>query len=370
MKVLYRYLLREVFFSTLWAVAILTFLLVLGNMFTRVFDLLINNDVPFWFVVEFVVLLIPFSLKFTLPWGLLIAVLLKFGRLSADQELVALRANGVSLITFSTPVLLLAIFFCIASLLNNFYLAPFAYSRMKKIVYTLAVENPTSLFNDDTVVEVLPGKRLYVDNKEGDVLENLYIWDLDEDGTALRSLRAKRGKVIADEKENALIITLYQARMEERNKEDPYNLSLIQTGRSFEELPLHISLERLMEKSTKIRPNALGFGDLLKVVFTGRTRRANYDFTPILTEIQNRVAGSLSCLTFVLAAIPLAVRFHRRETSAGIVLSFIVVFCYYSLMILAKTFENHAGAYPDLLMWIPNLLFQGLGLWGISRIGR
>ncbi|MBX7157685.1 MAG: LptF/LptG family permease [Verrucomicrobiae bacterium] len=370
MKVLYRYLLKDVLKSTVWAVAILTFLLVLGNMFTRVFDLLINNDVPFGFVAEFVTLLIPFSFKFTLPWGLLIAVLLKFGRMSADQELVALRANGVSLITFSTPVLLLALFFCLLSLLNNFYLAPYAYSRMKKIVYTLASESPTSLFNDDTVVEILPGKRLYVDNKEGDVLQNLYVWDLNEDDVALRSLRASRGKVTADETNNAIVITLYDARMEERNEENPDNLSLIQTGRHFEELPLHISLERLMEKSTKIRPNALDFGALINVVLTGRTKRSDYDFTPILTEIQSRVAGSLSCLTFVLAAIPLAVRFHRRETSAGIGLSFLVVFVYYSLMILAKTFENHAGAYPDVLIWVPNLLFQALGLLGIAKVGR
>ena len=370
MKVLYRYLLREVLSTTLWAVAILTFLLVLGNMFTRVFDLLINNDVPLSFVFEFVTLLIPFSLKFTLPWGLLIAVLLKFGRLSADQEIVALRSNGISLITFSAPVLLLAIFFCIVSFLNSFYLAPYAYARMKKIVYTLAAENPTSLFNDDTVIEVLPGKRLYVDEKEDEILKNLYIWDLNNEGTAIRSLRAERGTVKPEETGNAIIITLYNARMEERNKDNPYDVTLIETGRSFEELPLRISLEKLMEKSTKIRPNALDFGGLLNVVFTGRTRRADYDFTPILTEIQSRVAGSLSCLTFVLAAIPLAVQFHRRETSAGIVLSFIVVFCYYSLMILAKTFENQAGAYPDFLIWVPNLLFQGLGLLGITRIGR
>ena len=183
-------------------------------------------------------------------------------------------------------------------------------------------------------------------------------------------MRAERGKVKRDEAGNSIIITLYNARMEERNKDNPYDLSSIETGRSFEELPLHISLEKLMEKSTKIRPNALDFGALLKVILTGRTRRANYDFTPILTEIQSRVAGSLSCLTFVLAAIPLAVQFHRRETSAGIALSFLVVFCYYSLMILAKTFENQAGAYPDALIWVPNLLFQGLGLWGISRVGR
>jgi lipopolysaccharide export system permease protein len=176
--------------------------------------------------------------------------------------------------------------------------------------------------------------------------------------------------VTADETNNAIVITLYNARMEERDEDDPYNLSLIQTGRHFEELPIHISLERLMEKSTKIRPNALDFGSLINVILTGRTKRADYDFTPILTEIQSRVAGSLSCLTFVLAAIPLAVRFHRRETSAGIGLSFLVVFCYYSLMILAKTFENQAGAYPDILIWIPNLLFQGLGLWGIARVGR
>src|SRR5207247_3580144 len=58
--------------------------------------LLVNHDVPMQTLITFIAYVLPFSLIFTIPWGLLTAILLVFGRLSADNELIALRANGVS----------------------------------------------------------------------------------------------------------------------------------------------------------------------------------------------------------------------------------------------------------------------------------
>ena len=66
----------------------------LGNVFKRLLDLLVNNDAPLDLILSFIAYILPFSLTFTIPWGFLTAVLLVFGRLSAENELIAWRSSG------------------------------------------------------------------------------------------------------------------------------------------------------------------------------------------------------------------------------------------------------------------------------------
>src|SRR5437764_14918876 len=96
MKLIDRFVSRELLVNVAFAIAVLSMVLVVGNIFRKLLPLLINHDVPVEYLITFIAYVLPFSLIFTIPWGLLTAILLVFGRLSADNELVALRSNGVS----------------------------------------------------------------------------------------------------------------------------------------------------------------------------------------------------------------------------------------------------------------------------------
>jgi lipopolysaccharide export system permease protein len=88
---------------------------------------------------------------------------------------------------------------------------------------------------------------------------------------------------------------------------------------------------------------------------------------PLLTEFQKRMAFSFAPFTFVLMGIPLAIRFHRKETSIGVLLSFGVVMAFYMMQILAMALKEKAVAYPELIVWLPNIIFQLVGFWLLWR---
>jgi lipopolysaccharide export system permease protein len=87
-------------------------------------------------------------------------------------------------------------------------------------------------------------------------------------------------------------------------------------------------------------------------------------------EMNRRFSASLACVAFALVAVPLGITAHRKETSAGFALSLAIAFVYYFFIILAITFRGNAAAQPVLLMWIPNVLFIGLGSWLFYRLSR
>ena len=92
MKIIDRYVGMSVIATAFFGVVVLSLVLVLGNLFKQLLDVLINNpDVPIATVLAFMALVLPFSLTFTIPWGFLTALLLVFGRISADNELIALE---------------------------------------------------------------------------------------------------------------------------------------------------------------------------------------------------------------------------------------------------------------------------------------
>src|SRR5207245_8094383 len=96
MKLIARFISRELIVNVLFAIVVLSLVLVVGNIFRKLLPLLVNHDVPMEYLITFIAYVLPFSLIFTIPWGLLTAILLVFGRLSAANERIQLRATGGS----------------------------------------------------------------------------------------------------------------------------------------------------------------------------------------------------------------------------------------------------------------------------------
>jgi LPS export ABC transporter permease LptF len=364
MKLIDRYVGKQIVVTAAFAVAVLSAVLVLGNVFKQLLDLLVNHDVPLDYILSFIAYIIPFSLTFTIPWGFLTAVLLVFGRMSAENELVALRCSGVAITRICLVVLGLAICCCAICFYINTTVAPRAQTRMKNALFNIATSNPIAMFGSDEVIEEFPGKKIYVGRKEGPKLHNLLMYELNDDGEPARVVHAETGELQADLANKRVLLRLFDASFEQRDEAAPSDLTKIRHGITMSEGVVPISLEELYEKNQKRRGlSQMTLNELLKGSDADHQSAAR-------TEVSKRFSFSLASFAFGLIGVPLAITAHRRETSIGFLLSLIVAFVYFFFIIVADTLRNNPAAHPELLIWLPNLIFTALGVHLFSRLSR
>lgn len=367
LKILDRYLLTALGVATLMGVALLSLVLVLGNVFKEMLDLLINHNVPLETVLGFVAFVLPFSMTFTIPWGFLTAVLLVFGRLSADNEIIALRTNGVSFHRVFIPVLAMALLLVGICFWINIDVAPRAQYSMLSSLFRIATSNPVSMFQPDEVVDQFPDRRIFVGGRDGDLMNNLVVVELDDHGCASKVVFAKTGTLSTDTANHRLLLRVQDANFEQRDERDPENVNLIRQGITMKEGVFPMSLQKLLDQKKRGKPlTSHTLRELLEEISKPDCpRRLAYE-----VEVSKRFSLSLAALSFALIAVPLGITAHRKETSVGFALSLVIAFGYFFLIIIADTFHENPHAMPVLLVWLPNLLFTGFGIWLFSRLAR
>ncbi|MEX1045202.1 MAG: LptF/LptG family permease [Chthoniobacterales bacterium] len=366
MNLIDRYVGKSVFITALYGVVVLSVVLVLGNIFKELLDLLINRDVPLKYVLLFMLYVLPFSLTFTVPWGFLTAVLLIFGRMSADNEMIALRACGVSLLRICLPVLAVGILLSLFTFWINAVVAPQAEMAMRQSVATMARSNPAALFVPDEVVDQFQGKKIFVGGKEGGKLTDLTVIEQADGGYISQVIHAKRGEIESDEASGELTLTLEETRFEQRNADNVNDLAAIRHGISVSEATINIPLDDLVEN--KLRRRSLRSYTLDELYGRLEEVRGTDDETSTLTQISKRYSLSLACVAFALIAMPLGVTAQRKETSVGFAISLALAFAYFFFVVLADMLRHDAVAFPYLLLWIPNILFIGIGTWLMLRL--
>jgi lipopolysaccharide export system permease protein len=131
---------------------------------------------------------------------------------------------------------------------------------------------------------------------------------------------------------------------------------------------LPISLQELLRKArNNERPNEMTL-DQLRVALE-KSGDAE-DEAAFRTEVSKRFSNSMAVFTFVLIGIPLAVTAQRKETSVGIALSLVVAFSYFIIIVLTDNVKHKPDLHPEILIWLPNVLYLSIGGTLFSRLAR
>lgn len=410
MKTLYRYLLGQVLATLAMSILVCAGVLLLSNALKDITIMLQNGAATMGMIFQALVLLIPFVLVFALPLGLLAAVLLVFGRISADQELTAIRANGISLVSLVSPVILLGVCLSVFSAWLNMEVGPRARVEYKKLLLNQGMRDPLALLQEGRFITEFPDHIIYVGRNRKGALEDLWVYHLKEDKVDWR-VQAEKGRLVVDNERREVYFELQRWQgiaYKPGEEKAPDAASVTNTTAAVTNaveggitnavtdanLPAHpleapdmlkdishwkpitgvegvtdpIKLDALLQRARKPGLGEMTFGELLEE--RRFLERAGFNPSPVQFHINRQISFSFACLGFVLVGIPLGIRAHRRETTVGIFLAVILMVLYYSFIVMAQAVETQPLYMPYLIVWIPTFLFQGLGAWLLWRANR
>jgi LPS export ABC transporter permease LptF len=366
-KIIDRYISGQILTTLIWTVCMLSLMLVVANAMRQLLELLMTHGLPLSYILSFIGDLLPFSMIYSIPWGVLLAVLLVFGKLSSENELVALRANGIGIIRICTPVFLITLGCLALCLWINLYVAPECERRFKELAFKLASTEPLALFGSDEVIDAFPNRKIYVGRKNGTTLEDLHIYEMNAQQVPVRVIYAKRGTLEVDKENQRILLRIYDARYEDRDESDVNDLRLMHYGISVQEGVFPISLQELIAKAhSSQRPTELTLSHLQQAM----EQKEGKQLTILRTELSKRFSNSLAVITFVLIGIPLAITAQRRETSIGIAISICVAFTYFIFIVVADNVKGNASLHPEILVWLPNFIYLTLGGTLFYRLAR
>lgn len=380
MKTLRNYIAINFLTTFLSTVFVFTFVISIGGLF-KLTDLMAHGVSPGPILVVFLTSL-PSALAFAIPISSITATLLIFGRLSADSEISAMKACGISLWRITGWMIPLALLLLLVCIYIHSELVPKSHFASRVAMAELRSINPVDLIEEGRVISDFEGLNFYVGRKKGNVLENIRIFDQREKGR-LREIKAERGLVSVQTNSNAIVLSLEQVTVDpfsfdRPGKADATRWSIVidkarrdsqyrLRDKDLTLVELYMgaqSLKRGTDSTVATNTPVARSGSRMDPPFFDRRAMA----MKMMVEFHKRLALSGASFAFVMLGIPLGIRSHRKESSMGIGLGLVFVFLFYMFILLAEQLASRPEWHPDLLSWIPVGISLLLSAYMIRRL--
>ena len=362
-KLIDRYILSEITAPFLGGIIFFTFVFLMFQAL-RLADFFIIHGVAIGVLIEMVFYLSLSFLPMIFPLAFLIAILLGYGRLSSESELVAMKSSGVSLWRTAIPVIALSMGVSVVSLALNLDWVPWAGRSFRALVIKVSNTKAVSSIKEGTFTSGFFDLLIYADkaNSRTNKMERLFIYDEREPKNPLIVV-AKEGRVVPVKNKNALgataVLNLSNGNIHKNDIESETYQRI-----NFQEYNLYLNVEEA-EEDPGHKPKTLSYRSILNKLSSPKTDA--HDKIDLRTELWRRFAYALSPICFVFLGIGFGT-FRTRSVKAGATLiAFLVLILYWGLQVLGTSL-SYKGFMPEwFLMFMPNFVILGLGFWVFRR---
>lgn len=363
MKILRNYILKELVGPFLISLAVFTFVMVMGNI-VKMADMVINKGVSVISILKIFITLIPYLLSFTLPMAMLTATIMCFGRLASDNEVVAMKASGISLYKIGLPVVIFAFLVSLFQVYLNDTIIAKSHYYMRRVLKDVGLKNPTAYLEPGTFIKEFKGHIVFIHSITGNKLNNLRIYKIQENSPT-RTIIAQAGEFTSLPEKNIIILKLINGTADEPNPKNPNVYYKV----NFKKYNLTLDLsEHLPGSEIDKKPKDMSIKELKGEIF--KMKAAGIKATPLITEINKKLALAFSSFVFVLVGLPLAINTRRREKSVAFGLSLVIVLTYYAIFIGAEALALKELLPPAISIWSANIIFLIIGIFLIIRLAE
>ena len=347
---LIKYISREIY--SFFLVGLLVFIfIVMATRMIWMTDLLVNQRVSLVQILKIILCLLPQAILFSMPAVCLMGVLLAFIRLSADNEIVALNAAGISLYQIMAPVILFSLTGYIITSLIAVYGVPWGNRSYRDVILGIMRSKMDVAIKERVFYEPFEDKIVFYVNSFSSkerTMKDLFVVDR-RDQSFTATIVAKKGKIISNDGSDIVNIHF----MDGTIFANEMDLNKARTIK-FDTYDLNIDLGNVMSSlvSKERTPKEMYMRELIENFIKSRGKDSGYIIGMKLFEM-----FSIPLATFILGLIgaPLGAHVRGRGYTRGIILSLIVFLVYYISFMGVRYICETGILSPSIGAWIPVL---------------
>jgi len=357
MRILDRYIVREVFRHAFLGLVVFTFVFFVPRL-VRLMELFVRHAGSGTQILKLFLCIFPSVFVFTVPMATLIGVLLGLGRMSADSEIIALTALGIGRRRILIPVGVLAIGGALVTAAMTMWVGPTALRALHATEENLVSSQVSFQVQPRVFDERFPKMVLYVNDvsASGTQWHGVFVAETGGEGGSRVTL-SESAVVIAEPKLGKLELHLQGGTTHEFSREDATHYSVTAFGQS--DWPIEVGIagsgaqrqRSIPEQSMRELAAAKGA--------TWREARV---------ELHTRLAFPVACIVFALVAVPLGAQPRRGGRAAGSLLAVVLIATYYLLLIMGAGLARQAVISPAAGVWLANAILAALGLTLLPRM--
>lgn len=351
MKILHRYLLKEIIPPFLFGLGIFSFIFFLQNLF-NLSEFVITKHVEMGLAIQVFLLCLPATLPMTLPIATFTGVLIGLTRLKGEHEWTAIFASGIRFTTFFWLLTGVGLLMSLLTIGVNESLIPWANQRFWQVYSDILRASSTVPIEAGNFIKV-KDMDIYICKIHGRALEGIYLYQKE------KAVFARQGEII--KKPSRITFNLKNGTIHQIDKKDTSRYHLLQFDTHTIVIDLletnHINIKKRIQDMTTLE---------LKQEIT-KYKQSSMDTLPLLIELYKKLTLPFACISLVLIAIPLGMSLRQKGKSMALGIGIIFVFVYYLLLMFAQILCEKRVFYPGMGMWLPNIIIAGTGIWLYAR---
>ena len=333
---------------------------------SRLFSILVNSAAPAGTVGYLFLLLIPASLPYTVPLGVLAGTLIALSRMSNDGEIIALRAAGVPSRRVARPVALFALLATTLTGYCSIKFTPWCQAEVVRVLNRVGPSQLTAEIMPRVFDESFPNTILYVN----DVLTGSPVhWK----GVFIADTTPadQRKSAAVDRGEGPRLTLARDALVSPDNRGNRLQLSLARES-GYEVAPDAATYYHINAPRGEMALDAQDRGPQRKAAVNAMstTTLAHEARTSVeaAIELHRRLALPLACLLLALTGVPLGVSSRKGGKSAAFAITVFLAFLYYTVLLGLIGLAKDGRLKPAIAVWTPNAIFALLALILLSRL--
>ncbi len=363
-----RYIWREMTVPFILSLCLIVLIFILNLVF-QMLGKIAGRGLETTVILEFFFLNLAWIIALAAPMAVLIATLMAFGRMSADNEVTALKAGGVGIGYLLRPALIFGLI--VGGLLFYFSdrILPEFNHRSRVLSADISRKKPTmnlqeGVFMFDVPDVVLKASKI---DQINSTLEEVLIYD-ESDRERQTTIIAKRGKLEFSDRDEAFIMTLYDGAIHQLERADPSNYQETRFKVSLFRFPApNMMLER--RESSFRSDRELSSGQMMAMVKRLRAEKKPNQrrINAYLVEIHKKYSIPAACAVFTLVGVPMGIMFRAGglAVSGGLAVFFFLL--YWIGLISGEDLADRRIIAPWVGMWSPNIIVTAFGVALIIR---